>query len=138
MPKLLYLNKSDIIKLGGSSSQLYMESVSYALTLHAQGEIVQPLKPYLRWRGNEGHIADRIIAMPAYLGGKSSVAGLKWVGSKHDNPSRYGLERASAIIVLNDTETHYPFAVLEGSLIGVQPGYVQNETRCKELLRYLL
>jgi ornithine cyclodeaminase len=117
-PTILYLNKSDIIKLGGNFSNLYIEAVSHALTLHARGEIVQPLKPYLRWRGNEGHIADRIIAMPAYLGGESSVAGLKWVGSKHDNPSVHGLERASALIVLNDTETHYPIAIMEGSLIS--------------------
>lgn len=115
---ILYLSKSDIIKLGGNSSHLYIEAVRHALTLHARGEIVQPLKPYLRWRGNENHIADRIIAMPAYLGGDGSVAGLKWVGSKHDNPSVHGLERASALIILNDTETHYPIAVMEGSLIS--------------------
>jgi N-[(2S)-2-amino-2-carboxyethyl]-L-glutamate dehydrogenase len=117
-PTILYLNKSDIIKLGGNSSHLYIEAVTHALSLHAKGEIVQPLKPYLRWRGSENHIADRIIAMPAYLGGKLSIAGLKWVGSKHDNPSKYGLERASALIILNDTETHYPIALLEGSLIS--------------------
>jgi 2,3-diaminopropionate biosynthesis protein SbnB len=118
MPTILYLSKSDIIKLGGNSSHLYMEAVSQALTLHACGEIVQPLKPYLRWHGKEGHIADRIIAMPAYLGGKPPAAGLKWVGSKHDNPSCRGLERASALIILNDTETHYPIAIMEGSLIS--------------------
>lgn len=118
IPTILYLSKSDIIQLGGNSSHLYIEAVNHALTLHAKGEIVQPLKPYLRWRGNENHIADRIIAMPAYLGGESSIAGLKWVGSKHDNPSQSGLERASALIVLNDTETHYPLAIMEGSLIS--------------------
>lgn len=118
VPKILYLSKSDIIKLGGNSSHLYIEAVSHALALHAEGEIVQPLKPYLRWRGDENHIADRIIAMPAYVGGNSPVAGLKWVGSKHDNPSRHGIERASALIILNDTQTHYPIAILEGSLIS--------------------
>lgn len=117
-PKILFLRKSDIVQLGGNSSALYMDAVLQAFTLHAQGKTVQPLKPYLRWRGNEGHIADRIIAMPAYLGGESSVAGLKWVGSKHNNPSSYGLERASALIILNDTETHYPIAVMEGSVIS--------------------
>lgn len=115
---ILYLSKSDIIKLGGNISGLYIEAVNQALTLHAKGEIVQPLKPYLRWRGNNNHIADRLIAMPAYLGGDSSIAGLKWVGSKHDNPSRHGLERASALIILNDPDTHYPIAVMEGSLIS--------------------
>ncbi|MFN5242562.1 MAG: 2,3-diaminopropionate biosynthesis protein SbnB [Aphanizomenon sp.] len=117
-PKILYLSKSDIIQLCGNSSQLYIDAVSHALVLHAEGKIVQPLKPYLRWRGDENHIADRIIAMPAYLGGNNPVAGLKWVGSKHDNPSVHGIDRASAIIILNDTQTHYPIAILEGSLIS--------------------
>ena len=60
-PTLLYLSKSDITQLVGNSSQLYLDAVYHALTLHARGEIVQPLKPYLRLGGDESHIADRII-----------------------------------------------------------------------------
>jgi 2,3-diaminopropionate biosynthesis protein SbnB len=115
---LLYLSKSDLLRLGGDTSAPYVAAIEQALRLHAEGQFVQPLKPYLRWRGPEGHIADRIIAMPAYLGGEAPVAGLKWIGSKHDNPSRHGLERASALVVLNDTETHYPVAIMEGSLLS--------------------
>jgi len=115
---ILYLSQTDIKQLGGDSSHLYIEAVSQALRLHAKGQIVQPLKPYLRWRGEENHIADRLIAMPAYLGGEKPTAGLKWVGSKHDNPSLRGLERASALLVLNDPESHYPIAVMEGSLLS--------------------
>jgi 2,3-diaminopropionate biosynthesis protein SbnB len=116
---LLYLSKSNLLRLGGESSSSYVAAIEHALRLHAERRFVQPLKPYLRWRGPEGHIADRIIAMPAYLGGEAPIAGLKWIGSKHDNPSRHpGLERASALIVLNDAQTHYPVAILEGSLIS--------------------
>jgi ornithine cyclodeaminase len=87
------------------------------LAAHARGDYVQPLKPYLRWPGAD-HIADRIIAMPCYLGGEQPVAGLKWVGSRQHNPVQFGLERASAVIVLNDAETNYPIAILEGGLIS--------------------
>lgn len=114
---ILYLSRADILQLGGDSSHLYVEAVTSALALHARGEFVQPLKPYLRRGGAASHIADRIIAMPAYLGGEHPVAGLKWVGSKHDNPSR-GLERASALTILNDPETNYPVAIMEGGLIS--------------------
>jgi ornithine cyclodeaminase len=116
-PRLLYLNKTAVVQAGGEDSRLYVAAVADALALHARGQFAQPLKPYLRWRP-DGHIADRIIAMPAYLGGLRPVAGLKWVGSKHDNPARLGLERASALIILNDPETHYPVAVMEASLIS--------------------
>lgn len=116
-PRLLFLSRSDVVRAGGGEPSLYVQAVGDALALHASRQFVQPLKPYLRWRP-AGHIADRIIAMPAYLGGLRPVAGLKWVGSKHDNPSRLGLERASALVTLNDPETHYPVALLEGGLIS--------------------
>ena len=114
---LLYLSRADVAAAAGEGSGLFVEAVTEAFALHARREIVQPLKPYLRWRP-DGHIADRIIAMPAYVGGERPVAGLKWIGSKHDNPDRAGVERASALIVLNDPDTHFPVAVMEGALIS--------------------
>jgi ornithine cyclodeaminase len=115
---LLYLKRGDIERLGGASSELYMQALQQAFIRHAQGKVVQPLKPYLRANDGSGHIADRIIAMPAYIGGEAPIAGIKWVGSKHDNPARYGWERASALIILNDPDTNYPLAVMEGGLIS--------------------
>ncbi len=117
-PTLLYLNREDIRLAGGGTSELYVKAVEYALELHARGEIVQPLKPYLRTDGHGGHIADRIIAMPAHLGGEDPVSGIKWIGSKHDNPAMRGLERASGVLILNDAATNYPIAVLEAGLIS--------------------
>ncbi|BCT67957.1 2,3-diaminopropionate biosynthesis protein SbnB [Nitrosospira sp. NRS527] len=116
-PDLLYLSRSDLSSLGGSHSQPYVDAILDGLAVHARGDYVQPLKPYLRWPGAD-HIADRIIAMPCYLGGEQPVAGLKWVGSRQHNPVHFGLERASAVIVLNDAETNYPVAILEGGLIS--------------------
>ncbi|MXS85756.1 2,3-diaminopropionate biosynthesis protein SbnB [Nitrosomonas sp. HPC101] len=116
-PDLLYLSRNDLGSLGGDHSQPYVDVIADGLAAHARGEYVQPLKPYLRWPGAD-HIADRIIAMPCYLGGKQPIAGLKWVGSRQHNPVHFGLERASAIIVLNDAETNYPVAILEGGLIS--------------------
>ena len=116
-PELLYLSRADVVAAAGEDSGVFVDAVTDAFALHARRETVQPLKPYLRWRP-DGHIADRIIAMPAYVGGDRPVAGLKWIGSRHDNPARAGIERASALIVLNDPDTHYPVAILEGALIS--------------------
>lgn len=116
-PRLLYLGRRDIAAVGGADAQLYVTALRDALVAHAQGRTVQPLKPYLRARGKQGHIADRIIAMPAHVG-NPGISGMKWIGSKHDNPVARGLERASAVIVLNDPDSNYPIAVLEGSLIS--------------------
>jgi N-[(2S)-2-amino-2-carboxyethyl]-L-glutamate dehydrogenase len=124
---LLYLSRADVVAAAGAGSDLFVGAATDAFALHARRRTVQPLKPYLRWppRGfggdpqeYRGHIADRIIAMPAYVGGERPVAGLKWIGSKHDNPERAGVERASAVIILNDPDTHEPLAVMEGALIS--------------------
>ena len=114
---LLYLSRADVAAAAGPGSSLFVAAVTDAFARHARGQTVQPLKPYLRWRP-DGHIADRIIAMPAYVGGERPTAGIKWIGSKHDNPERAGVERASALIVLNDPDTHEPVAVMEGALIS--------------------
>ena len=114
---ILYLNRRDVRAAMGSSIRGYVEALRAALALHAEGKTAQPLKPYLRWR-RKGHIADRIIAMPGYVGGEHEMAGIKWIGSKHDNPTARGIPRASAVIVLNDPETHFPVAIMEGGEIS--------------------
>lgn len=114
---ILYLNRRDVRAAMGSSIRGYVEALRTALALHAEGKTAQPLKPYLRWR-RRGHIADRIIAMPGYVGGEHAMAGIKWIGSKHDNPTARGIPRASAVIVLNDPETHFPVAMMEGGEIS--------------------
>lgn len=116
-PTLRYLSQSDLRVLGADHSNAFIEAVEEGLKLHAEGHFVQPLKPYLRWPGAD-HIADRIIAMPCYLGGDNPVAGIKWIGSRQHNPGTFQLPRASALIVLNDAQTNYPVAVMEGGLIS--------------------
>lgn len=114
---LRYLSQSDLKALGADHSNAFIEAVEEGLKLHAENNFVQPLKPYLRWPGAD-HIADRIIAMPCYLGGDNPMAGIKWIGSRQHNPGKFQLPRASALIILNDAQTNYPVAVMEGGLIS--------------------
>lgn len=59
----------------------------------------------------------RIIALPAYLGDETDVSGIKWIASYPENVRR-GIPRASAVLVLNDYQTGYPFACIEASIIS--------------------
>lgn len=80
---------------------------------HHAGRSALPHSSFLRLPGRP---RDRIIGLPGYLGG-TEIAGIKWVSSWPGNTAR-GRPRASAVLVLNDTETGFAFACLESSLIS--------------------
>jgi len=80
------------------------------------GLTVNPRSSFLRPTSAHGQ-SNRIIALPAFLGGEFPVAGIKWVSSFPGNLD-IGLPRAFATLVLNDATTGQPFACLEGSLIS--------------------
>lgn len=91
-----------------------IDVVRDAYLAHARGQSVNPDSQFLRLPDKPD---CRIIALPAYLGDGFQIAGLKWIASYPGNVQR-GFPRASAVLVLNDFETGYPFAILESSIIS--------------------
>jgi len=91
-----------------------IQIVRDAYLAHDRGESVNPDSYFLRFPEKPD---ARIIALPAYLGNSFGVAGLKWIASYPANIQR-GFPRASAVLVLNNYETGYPFAILESSIIS--------------------
>jgi 2,3-diaminopropionate biosynthesis protein SbnB len=88
--------------------------VEAAYRLHCGGDSVNPPSYFLRFPDRP---SSRIIALPASLGGDVRVDGLKWISSFPENVAA-GLPRASAVLILNDHDTGYPFACLEASIIS--------------------
>jgi ornithine cyclodeaminase len=88
--------------------------VEAAYRLHGAGDTVNPPSYFLRFPDRP---SARIIALPASLGGGERVDGLKWISSFPDNLAA-GIPRASAVLILNDPDTGFPYACLEASVIS--------------------
>ena len=99
--------------LAGREKQV-MELVEATYRLHGAGDSVNPPSYFLRFPDRP---TARIIALPASIGGPIRVDGLKWISSFPDNVAS-GIPRASAVLILNDHDTGYPFACLESSIIS--------------------
>ena len=68
----------------------------------------------------------RFMAMPAYLGGKFDMAGMKWYGSNAENRKK-GLPRSILTLILNDKDTGAPLAFMSANILsayrtGAVPG----------------
>ena len=111
---LLFLKGDEIVALLNGQEQVVLDAVKKAYQIHAKGDTSMPPNSYLKFPGKD---KERIIAKAAWLGGDFNQAGLKWIASFPANITR-NIERASATLILNSTETGHPTAVMESSVIS--------------------
>src|SRR5262249_29179054 len=111
---ILLLNGNEIVDLFRGQEAALMETVRAAYEIKEDGDCHVPNCPFLRFPENP---VDRIIPKPAFVGGQFRATGNKgvvWFPANLDK----GLERASAVIILNSAETGLPLAMMEGSVIS--------------------
>lgn len=114
MPTFDFVPGSVVRDVLAASRERVLHAVREAYLLHHRGESVNPPSHFLHFPPDD---SSRIIGLPAYLGGESPIAGMKWIASFPRNVA-HNMQRASAVLVLNDVTTGYPFAVLEASQIS--------------------
>ncbi len=107
-----YLNEQTLLELGINWPSL-ITVIEDATGLLGKKQFSQPVKPYLRFNNP----VNRIIAMPAYIGGDFNAAGIKWIASFPGN-IQHGIKRAHSVIILNDAETGVPTTIINTPLIS--------------------
>lgn len=110
---MIYLNE-DSIKSIGISWEATIQVIRNTLKIIHNKDFSQPIKPYLRY----GNPDNRIIAMPAFLGGHIQTAGLKWIASFPRN-IELGIARAHSVTILNEGNTGIPICIINTPLISI-------------------
>ncbi|MFF4957625.1 2,3-diaminopropionate biosynthesis protein SbnB [Streptomyces sp. NPDC001222] len=114
MPTFAVISGAQVQQALAGRERQIVDLVETTYRLHGAGDSVNPPSYFLRFPDRP---TDRIIALPASIGGSVRVDGLKWISSFPGNVSA-GLPRASAVLILNDPDTGYPLACLESSIIS--------------------
>lgn len=110
---MLYLNEKYLREVGINWEQL-VDVIEQTVRCLGDKDFVQPIKPYLRYRD----LKNRIIAMPAFIGGNFNMAGIKWIASFPDNIFK-GIPRAHSVVILNKAETGQPVAIINTALLSI-------------------
>jgi N-[(2S)-2-amino-2-carboxyethyl]-L-glutamate dehydrogenase len=113
---MLMIRSAEVAEILAGREADLIDIVRDAYIQHERGQSSVPHSTFLRFPGD---CQNRIIGLPAYLGGDDPVCGMKWVASFPGNLAT-GLQRASATVLLNSVQTGRLEAVVEGSLISAK------------------
>ena len=111
----LYLTQEQTIECGATDMVETINAVEKVFRLLDEGECIEPPAPIIHWNGTHKR---RISMHPAYVGGDIQVTGIKWIPSNPENPIKRGMPRSNALTILNDPETGFPLAVMDGTVIS--------------------
>ena len=104
--KLLYLSQHDVASVGLGMAEI-IDLLDKAFWEKGHGRVEMPPKPGI----HPGEGDNFIHAMPAYIPAMNA-AGMKWVSGFPGNYQK-GLPYITGLLILNDTETGIPLAMMD-------------------------
>lgn len=102
----LVLSTTDVEK--SIDMRAVLDRVEDAFVEYGKGRAIMPPKEYINLQNGD------FRAMPSYVHG---AIGLKWVCVYPDNPKTRRLPTVMGVVIYNDSETGYPLAVMDGTLV---------------------
>lgn len=112
---LLFITQKEVHSFFSNQLDNAFHEIKKVYLAHAKGKAINPPSSFLCY-DKETH--SRAIALPAFIEYEIyKSVGIKWVSSCPQN-IKHALPRASALIILNDYQTGFPLAVLEGATIS--------------------
>lgn len=109
---MLYLDENHIDKLGIDWNET-VNTLEEAVKSLSEGDFSQPIKPYVKFQNPK----NRIIAMPAFVGGNIDYSGIKWIASFPDNIGK-SIPRAHSVTILNDSDTGKPVSIINTAKVS--------------------
>lgn len=127
MTQILYLSRADVERVGVTMREI-IDAVENGFREHGEGRVEMPPKPGIHT------MPDSFIhAMPAYIPALRA-AGVKWVSGYPENQKR-GLPYITGLLILNDTETGIPLAVMDCTWITAMRTGAATAVAAKYLAR---
>lgn len=107
---VLYLSKQDVMGLGITMAEV-VDTLDDVFREKSAGRYEMPAKIGIHTRPD-----DFLHAMPCWAE-KWNAAGIKWVSGYKNNPKDYGLDYINGLLILNDTTTGIPIAIMDSAWI---------------------
>ena len=125
--EMLYITRRQIEEMGYTETDI-LEMVRLALTEHGRKMVEMPAKIGIHPIYNTFH-----HAMPAFVPAVRA-SGIKWVACFPEN-YKYGLDQTSALIILNDVQTGWPLALMDGTWITAKRTAAVSALAAEKLAR---
>ena len=107
-----YFSQEDLLGAGCLDMKLAMDAAEQAIRSYEAGTVLFPEKIVQIFNDET---QERINCLPATFR-EDKICGVKWVSVFPPNPTKYGIQNLSAVIILSEIEHGLPIAFMEGTL----------------------
>lgn len=130
-PACLLISGEDILNSNVIKLNNIISIVEESLRNFGDGKTTKQIKNSQIFNAqNQERINCMIATLPPY-----HVCGMKWVSVFPDNPCKFGLQNATSIAVLSDTENGFPLAFFDFSLCTALRTAAINAIAARELAK---